>query len=892
MKDLYIIDAAGYVYRSYFAIRGMTNSKGESTNALFGFIRSVLKLFKDFNPKYVVSVFDGPDNAAARVKIYPEYKAHRAEAPKDFFHQMEWAHQFCDLMGIPQLNIPSVEADDTMGTVALWAAQHGMHAYMCTSDKDMCQLVSDKIHILNTYKENLIIGPDQVKEIHGVAPDKIIDLLAIIGDTSDNVPGISGFGPKTAVALLDKYGSVENLLAHVNDFEGKKKETLLAEKRNALLSKELVTINTSVAIPNKVEFYERKQPDYTQLKQFYSDLNFYSLIREMEAPSLFDLAPKPEPQEKKRTHAIRVVEDEKALQQLVDVLEKAPEIAIDLKNSAQDHPFTARLVGLSLCTTKDQAWYVPLNGKLSAQAIIKTLAPLLESKPLAGHDLKAALHVLHRVGIFPAHLAFDTMIASYLLNAHQRQHSLEQVALEHTGRVLKTIDSLQGKGRKALAVADIPIHQLAELGVEDAENVFHLRHELQKKLEERNLVKVLQEIELPLVPVLTQMERNGVYLDIPFLNQMGTELNSQLKKLEEQIYQLAGEPFNINSPKQLGEVLFQKMGIKAPKKTATGLSTNADVLDSLKDEHLIAGVVLEYRGLEKLRSTYVEALPQEVNPETQRIHCSFKQSVAATGRLSCQDPNLQNIPVRTPLGRKIRAAFKPQKPGWSYIAADYSQIELRILAHMSEDPVLIKAFAQKEDIHRLTASLVLNVPLDQVTSDQRFQAKAVNFGVIYGQQAFGLAQELGIDVKEAARFIDLYFQRYSKIKQFLDSRKELARTTGKSVTMTGRERLIPEINSKNGMLRSVAERLAINTPLQGTAADLIKLAMLRVDERLKKKKTKAFMVLQIHDELLLEVPDEETEEIGALVREAMEHVWDLKVPLEVNIEVGKNWEQC
>ncbi len=868
----------------------MTNSKGESTNALFGFIRSVLKLFKDFHPEHIVAVFDGPQNAAPRKAIYAAYKAHRAVMPPDLRYQIDWAKKFCELMGIPHLDIPLVEADDTMGSVALWAAHQVAQAYLCTSDKDMCQLVGNHISILNTHKENLILDAKKVEEEWGVPPQQMIDLLAIVGDTSDNVPGLSGFGPKTAATLLKKYGSLEGLLGHPDDFPEKKKEIIVREADQVRISKKLVTIDTAVEFPKDPLFFHLQVPHLDRLKEFYKEMNFNSLLRELESER-----PQTSPEFPKTAEEVsyHLVDDEASFQKLLDLLSKQKEICFDTETT-DIRPLNAELVGIGFCVEEKKAYYVPTNGQLGLKHVLERLKPLFENPKIGffGHNVKYDLHVLGNYKIHIASLTFDTILASYILNAQQRQHSLDYLSLEYFGKVKISISDLIGKGKNTLNMRDVPLGKICEYGCEDADYTFRLKQLLEAKLKERNLLPLLLKMELPLLSVLAKMERHGIFVDVPYLQEMSKELVLHIGQLEKEIHELAGESFNLNSPKQLSEILFQKLGIKPPKKTATGHSTNAEVLEGLQSQYPIAGKLLEYRTLEKLRSTYVDTLPQEVNPTTHRIHCNFNQSVAATGRLSSQDPNLQNIPVRTEIGRKIRRAFKPQKPNWSYLAADYSQIELRLLAHLSEDPNLIAAFERGEDIHKHTAASIFHVPLDQVTKEQRYAAKAVNFGVVYGQQAFGLAQELGVDVKEAGLFIDMYFKQYKRVKEYIEECKESARQTGKAVTMTGRERAIPEILSKNGMLRLAAERLAINAPLQGSAADLIKLAMLKADEQLQKQEMQSYMILQIHDELLFEIPDIEQIAMQPLVRRTMEGVWKLKVPLVVDMTIAKNWEEC
>lgn len=886
MKSLYVIDASGYLYRSYHAIQNLTNSKGESTNALYGFIRSLMKLRKDFDPDHLVAVFDGPKGIEKREKIYPQYKAQRVAMPEDLRYQIGWAQEFCDLMGIPKLVIPKVEADDTMGTIAKWAGEKETTVFLCTSDKDLCQLVNDHVFVLNTHKDNLILDKKGVEKNFGVPPNKMIDYLAITGDSSDNVPGLPGFGPKTAAALLKDFSSLEEILENPDRIPGKKKqETVKHEADTARISKQLVTIDTNVDIPKDENFFLLKDPsDNEKVKEFYTYMNFNTLLKEFEQK--FGIV-------EEETVFYTLVDDEETLNKLVIHLSKQKEVCFDTETTHL-RPLQAELVGIGFCTEEKKAWYVPANGNLGLKKVITTLKPLFENKKIGfyGHNVKYDWHVLKNCDIHIQNLSFDTILASYILNSHSRQHSLDHLSLEYFGKVKIPLSDLIGKGKKAITMDELPIDKVCEYCCEDTDYTFRLKQTLEKELKTRKLTKLFYDIELPLLTVLAKMERKGIFLDIPCLQKMGKDINSSIKKLEEEIHQLAGEPFNIKSPKQISDILFVKMGITPPRKIATGFSTGADVLESLKTQHPIAEKILEFRTIEKLRSTYIETLPGEVNSLTRRIHPTFNQSVAATGRLSCQDPNLQNIPVRTKIGRQIREAFRPEKKGWSYLSADYSQIELRLLAHFSEDKALITAFENNEDIHAFTAATILNIPIDQVTKEQRYHAKAVNFGIIYGQQAFGLARELNISVEEASSFIKMYFERYPKIQEYLESRKEYARKNGKAVTLMGRERAIPEINSKNMQIRSAAERLAINTPLQGTSADLIKMAMLTIDKNLDKEQKLGYMILQLHDALFFELPDFEILDLESLVKSEMEEVYKLKVPLVVDITVGKNWKEC
>jgi DNA polymerase-1 len=889
MQKLYLLDASGYIYRSYFAITRMTNDQGESTNALYGFIRSVQKFFKDFQPCHVVAVFDGPGGGDKRKEIYSEYKAHRLEMPGDLRPQMQWAREYCQFAGIPFLDIPGVEADDVMGSVATWATEHtDASVYICTTDKDMAQLVNDRVFLINTFKENLIIGKQEVEEIYGIPPEHMIDWLAITGDASDNVPGISGFGPKTATAMLQQFGSLENMLARPEQITAvKKRETVIAQAEVARISRQLVTIDIHVPFEREPEFFRLKEPNAEPLRALYSRMHFTSLLKELPQ----DIATTPTVDEIPTRY--KLVDDVEALHNLVKDLAQQSEVSFGVITT-DTRPMRAEIVGIGFCFKGGQAYYIPTNGTLGAELVLNTLKPLFQNPEIAfySHNVKYALHSLCNHGIHIANIGFDTVLASYLLNSHLRQHSLDNLAMQYLGKHKMTVVDLVGKGKLQICMRNVPLDRLCNYCCEEVDYTFRLKHLLAKQLVERSLSSVLTELELPLLRVLAKMEHTGIYVDVPYLQCMAKEIAKLIRAMEGDIHEAAGELFNINSPKQLSEILYKKMCIPPPRKTATGHSTDAEVLDYLKEQYPICAKILEYRTLEKLRGTYLDALPQEVNPSTHRVHCTFSQVVAATGRLACQDPNLQNIPVRTEVGRRIRGAFRPQGEGWSYIAADYSQIELRVLAHFSGDPQLVDAFTHNRDVHAHTASVVFNVPLDEVTREMRDQAKTVNFGVIYGQQAFGLSKQLGVDMKTASEFIKTYFLRYHAIQEYLERSKESARATGKSFTISGRERLIPDIHSKNAQIRSAAERLAINSPLQGSAADLIKMAMLKVDARLKETGLKAKMILQIHDELLFEVADDDIEPVKALVRDCMENVYPLKVPLVADIDIGKNWEQC
>lgn len=885
MKQLFILDGANYLFRSYFAIRGMSNEKGVATNALFGFIRSLLKLRKDFSPTHLICVFDGPDNKASRKVLYAEYKSHRERMPEDLFPQLDLAKEYCIRAGIPHLEINGVEADDTIGTIAKWAEKKGAHVYLCSSDKDLCQLVSDKVQVLQTYKDNLVLDKEKVEEVFGVRPDQMVDYLAMVGDTSDNIPGIQGFGPKTAAELLKQFGTLEALLRHPEEVASKsRREKILAEKENALLSQKLATINTHLTIPHEEEFYHLKPPNLERLRSFFEEMNFKSLLKELESE-----APSPPVQLGKRF----VLETKEEVRRCLQELTSAKEIVIDVETTSP-HPMLAELVGVGIASSPSLSYYIPLNASLPQSFILDALFDFVQNTRASfiGHNIKYDMHVLKRYGIALPKIGFDTMIASYVLHAHINRHNLDLLSLEMLGIKKTPIEDLIGK-KGDVSMRDLPIPLVANYCLEDVECTLKLKELFAKELRERHLETLFETIEIPLIPVLARMEERGIFVDVDYLHTLSKEFGEKISHLQEEIFTLADAEFNLNSPKQLSEILFEKLTLrKVGKKTASGYSTSAEVLETLINDHPIVEKILTYRTLEKLRSTYIDALPLEVNPRTKRIHCSFNQSVTATGRLSSTNPNLQNIPIRSPEGKRIREAFIPEKAGFSFLSADYSQIELRLLAHLSGDEHLIRAFHHGADIHLSTASHIFGVPLAEVTKEMRSKAKAVNFGIIYGQQAFGLSKQLGIDVKEAGRFIDTYFKKYPQVKEYLDHSIHEAEKSGKTKTLFGRERLLPEIHSTNAILKAQSKRLAVNAPIQGTQADIIKKAMIEIDQALLKGAFKSAMILQIHDELIFEVPQAEMEEVKKIVVSKMEGVITLKVPLKVDISVGKNWGEC
>ncbi|MEM7174491.1 MAG: DNA polymerase I [Chlamydiota bacterium] len=891
MKTLYLLDAVSLLFRSYYAIRRMTNQQGQSTNALYGFIRSVQKIIKDFSPTHLAAIFDGPNNKQARQKIYQQYKGHREGMPDDLIPQLGLAVDYCTYAGIPQLVEPGVEADDMIGSIAKWAEARQIKTFICSSDKDLCQLVSDTVKIIHTHKDNLIVDKSEVEKMHQVKPEQIVDYLALMGDKSDNIPGVPGIGPKTAAALLNQYPTLDELFNHLGDLKNKRwAEKLATHRKEAFISQQLAQLMLDLSFPKDDAFFALTTPNDEQLTALYREMNFASLLKDLAQKEQLSFQSAQPAIDQLETVDYQTIDELSELSELISRLEKEPEICLDTETTATT-PMQAELVGIGLGVRPGQAWYLPANGKLGLTAIIAALKPLLESPTIQfyGHNLKYDIHILLNYGIKLQAIGFDTILASYVLNPHVNRHSLDALVLERFGKAKTPIKELIGTGKKQQSMRTVPIAQVAAYCCEDVDYTCRLKTLFQTQLKQESLTAIFYDIELPLIPVLVAMERFGMYLDAPKLKEMARSLEAAIHQVEEKIYQLAGETFNIKSPKQLSQILFEKLKIKTGNKKQ---STRAEILESLMGKHPIAAEVLSFRFLEKLRSTYVQTLPLQVNPNTERIHCSFKQFVTATGRLSCQDPNLQNIPFHSAEGKKIRAAFRPKNPDWCYLAADYSQIELRLLAHLSDDERLIAAFASGEDIHATTAAAIFNCPLNVVTKEQRFQAKAVNFGIIYGQQAFGLSKQLGISMKEAASFIETYFNRYPKVKQFLEECKEKARQNGFAITMTGRKRPIPEIYSPNAMIRQAAERLAVNTPLQGSQADIIKKAMIDIHRTLIENKQPAHMVLQIHDELIFELPKPNTDKVKKIVRHLMETAVQLKIPLTVNIAIGKNWGEC
>ncbi|MBI4124652.1 MAG: DNA polymerase I [Deltaproteobacteria bacterium] len=868
MKHLYLIDGSGYIFRAYYAIRPLSTSKGLPTNAIYGFTQMLLKLQKEAKPDYWAIVFDTKE-PTFRDEMFADYKANRKEPPDDLVPQFAYFPKIVEALNIPMLAKPGFEADDLIATAAGQARDRGFEVTIISGDKDLMQLVGPNIRMWDTMKEKHY-EPKDVAARFGVPPEQVTDVMGLAGDAVDNIPGVHGVGPKTAAQLIQEYGTLENVLKNTAKLKGKLKENIEKFADQARLSKQLATLAHDVPF----EFDEKKlahRPLNTEA--------CHTLFRELEfARLLADLVPK-ETLSKKGYQLITRKGDLETLARTI--LADRPMLAIDLETDSLD-VMRADIVGMSLSWAKGQAVYLPTSqiGLLEIKKILGSL--LTESKiPKVGQNIKFDLAILNNHGLEVRPILADTMIASYLLNP-QGPHNLDDLAQQHLDHRTIRYEEVVGKGKKQIAFADVPLEQARDYACEDADCTWQLAQLFLPQLEKEGLIKLFKEVEMPLMEVLLKMELAGVKVDGVILKKLSKDFDTELKKLEKKIYEMGGGEFNINSPRQLGEVLFEKLKLPGGKKTKTGFSTAQDILENLAAKHPLPNLVLEYRSLGKLKSTYTDALVALIHPKTGRIHTSFNQTIAATGRLSSSDPNLQNIPIRSPEGRKIREAFTAE-PGFLLLSADYSQIELRILAHLTEDEGLVKAFQEGQDIHQLTA--------DALGCD-RGAAKTVNFAVIYGQSPYGLSQGLKIDMAEASEYIEGYFKKYPKVKPFREKILEKARTEGKVTTLFGRRRFVPDILSRNVHVRQNAERMAFNTVFQGSAADIIKKAMINIDRGLAAVSTKTRMILQVHDELVFEVPDADREKVAAFVKIKMEGAFALKIPLVVDCGVGKNWSEA
>ena len=888
-KDpVYLIDGSAYIHRAFHAIQGLTNSRGLPTNAAFGFTRMLIKLMEERRPVYAAMFFDarGP---TFRHDLFPAYKANRPPMPEEMAVQIPYIKTITAAYRLPVVEMPGYEADDLIGTLARRLAEAGHPVVMVTGDKDFLQLVTERISIWDPMKETTT-DLRSVRETMGVEPPRMVDVMGLSGDTADNIPGVPGIGPKTALELIKTFGTLENLYAQIDRIPRKKQqESLLKFRDQAFLSRDLAAIRTDAPVELETEALKIGEPDVHALSGLFRELEFRQLQQSL--PQASDLSRKD----------YRAVLEAGELSALIERLRAAGMFAIDTETTSRD-PMRAGLVGLSVAFQADQAFYIPCGHRylgaprqLERGFVLAQLKPLLEDPRLrkVGQNIKYDGMVLARHGVALEGVVFDTMLASYLLDPSKRAHNLDQIALDFLDHKTIAFEDLVGKRKGVATFAEVPLEAAAPYACEDADVTRMAYEVLSRRLEEVGLTALMTTVEMPLLPVLMRMEMRGVTVDIDRLRELSKSFAQQLEALEEGIYGLAGERFNINSSQQLGTILFEKLQLPVQKKTKkkTAYSTDVDVLTSLAAQHELPAMILKQRTLAKLKSTYADALAGLVHPETGRIHTSYHQTVTATGRLSSSDPNLQNIPIRSEEGIEIRRAFVP-RPGWRLLSADYSQVELRILAHCSEDEILIRSFRDGEDIHTRTASEVFQVDPREVSPELRRQAKAINFGIIYGMSPFGLARQLEIGQKMAKTYIDNYFARYPGVKRFLERTIEEARKTRRTSTLLGRIRLLPDINSPNAAVRQAAERTAVNTPIQGSAADLIKLAMIRIDAALAQEGLRAAMLLTVHDELVFEAPPEEVEALTRLVQGVMEGVWDLKVPLRVNTSTGANWAEA
>ncbi len=887
-KTLYLIDGSAYIYRAYHAIRGLTNSTGLPTNAAFGFTRILIKLIEDRSPEYVVMFFDakGP---TFRHKIYKDYKANRPPMPEDLSVQIPHIKKITQGFKIPVIEMQGFEADDLIGTFSLKAEGVGFSVVMVTGDKDFVQLVTDKAIIWDPMKEKTI-DMKTVRESFGVEPNQMIDVMGLSGDTSDNIPGVPGIGPKTALALIKTFGSMDSLYEQLDKITKKKQnQNLVQYKAQAFLSRDLVKINTQVPIAFTPQDFKLEEPDNASLSSIFKMLEFRQLQKDF--PKKADLSKK----------QYVTVMDTESLSDLVACLKRSNLFAVDTETTSKD-PMKAELVGLSFSVKSDEAFYIPLAhdypdvpDQLELKTVLNLLKPLLENPGIKkiGQNIKYDWIVLKRYDINLAGVVFDTMLASYLINPSKRAHNLDQIALDFLDHKTITYEDVTGKGKKGINFAQVPLEKAGPYSCEDADITLMAYHVLKPMLEKLDLMELMEKVEMPLVPVLMKMEMTGICVDRDKLRNLSKSFEHQLEQLEISIYSIAGEEFNIRSSQQLGHIFFEKLKLPVQKKTAkkTGYSTDVNVLKALANKHELPEFILRHRALSKLKSTYTDALLDIIHPETERVHTSYNQTVTATGRLSSSNPNLQNIPIRTDQGMEIRRAFIP-RDGWTLVSADYSQIELRILAHYADDEILIKAFKDDKDIHTRTAAEVFQVFPSFITPELRQQAKVINFGIVYGMSPYGLSKELNISRKIAKTYIDNYFARYKGVKRFVDQTISSARDVRKTSTLLGRIRHLPDINSTNKTVREFSERTAINTPIQGTAADLIKLAMIKVDAVFSERNLKAAMLLSVHDEIVFEVPPEELETAKKLIKKIMEGIWDLKVPLKVNIASGLNWAEA
>jgi len=924
-KTLFVVDAYAHIYQFFYAIRGLTSPDGEPVNAVYGFARMLEDLRRKYKPDYMAVAFDGP-GGLVRSGIYQDYKANRPPMPDDLQRQLPLIHELLQALGIAEISAPGQEADDLLGAMAQQAAEREIDTVIVTTDKDAEQLISEHTRVLHVHKDReIMLDPAALKQEKGIEPWQVVEVMALAGDTTDNVPGVPGIGPKTALKLIQQFGSVQNLYTRLEEVKSENlRAKLEAHRKDVEVAAKLVRLNCNIPLERNIEDCAVPPAEPTKANEFYRALGFGSLLREETAGTARAAAARGEagarPAAAPGKQGSLFTEDtgepgEAALESfeslakdysiitslaelghLVETLEGQEVIAVDTETTSLQ-PRDAKLVGLSFSWRDHQGAYVATLGPAGeafcpVDEALRTLKPILEAESPAkvGQNLKYDIAVLKSHGVSLAGLRCDAMVASYLLQPSTRSHNLDALARRHLGYRTVKIEELIGKGARQITMDQVPVGKVGPYSCEDADVSFQLCRKLLEELRKNDLRDLFERLELPLVPVLADMEWVGVRVDVAQLEAISTEFAEKLAELERNIFREAGREFNINSPQQLSEVLFEKMGLPAPRggRRTTGYSTASEVLEALRSDYVIADLLLQHRELDKLKSTYADALVAMVNSRTGRVHTSFNQTVTATGRLSSSDPNLQNIPVRTSLGRRIRRAFVAGADDWSLLSADYSQIELRMVAHFSGDPALRKAFEEDRDIHRVVAAQVNGVPEAEVTDEMRQHAKAVNFGIIYGLSPYGLSRQIGIATEEAEQFIANYFARYPKVKEFIDQTIAQARRDGSVRTLAGRRRKIEGLHTC-GATRRAAERIAVNTVVQGSAADLIKLAMIEIHRGLPAVSSRGRMLIQIHDELVFEAPDDELEAVTRFVTDKMSGALELEVPLKVAVAAGKNW---
>ena len=886
---LFLIDGNSFCYRAFYAIRSLSTSRGEPTNAIYGFVTMLRKLLHEEKPEGLALCFDRKE-PTFRHERYKDYKAHRKPMPDDLIQQIPAIKEFTRVYGVPLFEMPGYEADDLIGTLARKAEKKGYQVFIVTGDKDALQLVDEQIRIYNTHKEGLIYDQEKVEErFEGLGPGKVVEVMALMGDASDNIPGVPGVGEKTAIRLIQEFESVKGIYEQIGKVKPKGlAETLRENEQIALLSRDLAQIDVNVPIEIDWEALRVKPPEEKRLAKFYRRFEFRTLLKE--------LTPTGEAASGERQY--HSVTDEKSFNEFAKKLEKVDFFSFDTETTAAD-PMRAALVGMSFSWKPFEAYYLPVtceNGGIQGlplKKVLERIKPVLENpkQKKAGQNIKYDWIVMKRHGVMIQGIVFDTMIASYLVNPLKLNHNLDDISFEYLAvKKITTSSVLERDGKeKHETMAEVALERISEYACEDADCVFRLIPLLKQKLEEHDLTPLFDTMEMPLSGVLARMEMAGVKLNLKLLSKLSNEAGDDLDRLTREIHREAGEEFNINSTKQLAEILFVKMKLPVVKRTKTGYSTDVSVLEKLAENYKLPQLLLEYREKSKLKSTYLDALPEMVNPETGLVHTSYHQTTTATGRLSSSEPNLQNIPIKTEAGREIRKAFIPRAKDRKILSADYSQIELRILAHLSEDENLVQAFLEDRDIHTFTATLLYGAKEPDVTWEMRNVAKTINFSILYGKTAFGLSQDLHLSIAEADDFIEAYFRRYPRVRDYLESQKEKARTQGYLTTLLGRRSYFPEIQSRNVQLRNFSERAAVNAPIQGSAADLIKLAMITIDRELEEGSFEGVMMMQVHDELVFDLLTREEKAISEMVRRGMEGAWKLRVPLKVKLRVGDSW---